>query len=67
MQGSLEAEVVRVFGKAPSLLERMGILNRPALFSAAEQYTRTGSHGVGVMVYLALETERWLVAHARPS
>lgn len=67
MQGSLEAEVVRVFGEGPSQLERMGILNRSALLSAAAQYTRTGSHAVGVMVYLALETERWLEARKRSS
>ena len=67
MQGSLEAEVMRVFGKGPSQLERMGILDKSALLSAAAQYTRSGSHGVGVMVYLALETERWLVVHQHSS
>lgn len=63
LQGSLESEVVRLFGGRRSHLERMGILNRQALLAAVERYTRTGAHEIGAIVHFTLEAERWLDAH----
>ena len=65
LQGSLEAEVIRLFGSGRSQLEQMGILDRQALLAASERYTRTGAHEIGAIVHFTLEAERWLDVRQR--
>jgi asparagine synthase (glutamine-hydrolysing) len=63
LQRSLQSEVKLRFGAGDSNLERMGILDRPAILAAAREYEQHGTHEVGAFLYLTLETERWLAVH----
>ena len=59
---SFASEVDKLFRAGQSNLERMGLLDHALLQSAVEEYSRTGLHGLGAILHLTVETERWLVA-----
>jgi len=64
LPGSLGSEVDELFRARQSQLVRMGLLDRALLESAVDEYLRSGVHGLGAIIHLTVETERWLVSRA---
>lgn len=67
LQHSLRSQVTQLFSTGASNLEQMGILDRRAILSAADQYASNADHLLGSWLYSTLETERWLAEHKRPT
>lgn len=57
---TLQPMVRRMFGERQSVLERLGVIDRKTLLSAAADYATGNVHLIGSVLQLTLETERWL-------
>ena len=67
LQQSLSGQLRQLFDGGPSRLGRLGIVDEASLKAACDQYSATGDHGLGALLHMTLETERWVAALERRS
>jgi len=63
MQQSALSEFRCLFGGSGCRLESMGLIDLPILRRSMDEYQATAAHGVGALLQMTIEAERWLATH----